>query len=169
MSKIKAIGVICVILVSGFMLNNFWIIPQPEQTINRNPAYSSTIVVNVPIKIIVEPVNDSNVKGWSEHCIVVTNPKDIAVNIGVRVTYIPYIWDTEKWTPRTERKAILLKDVVVQPRGIVKITIPLKQIGDEEEAFIFCIPVLESMNEWNESDVPAYSSVIVLGEKEDVL
>ena len=82
-----AVGAICLLICSAGALTYAGISPQPlledslnslwfdgaqPQPVNRNPAYSDSVVKNAPIKIALEQNSES--EEWIENTITVTNP-----------------------------------------------------------------------------------------------
>ena len=172
-----AVGAICLLICSVSALTYADISPQllladcfidvghwfdgtQSQPVNRNPAYSDSVVKNTPIEIALEQNSES--EDWVENTLTVTNPREVAVITKIGLNYTPFRWDDGGWTPGKERTAITLDAVVVAPHAAVRFTVPIKPETNAEKGLYQGIPRLISVNEWNKSDVPAYQSVIVL-------
>lgn len=170
-----AAGAICLLICSAGALTYVGISPQPllsdslnslwfdgaqPQPVNRNPAYSDSVVKNAPIRIDLEQNSES--EEWIENTLSVTNPRDVAVTTKIGLNYTPFRWNNGAWSQETERTAITLDDVVVAPHTAVQFTVPIKPETNAEKGLYRGIPQLISVGEWNKSDVPAYQSVIVM-------
>jgi hypothetical protein len=172
-----AVGAICLLICSVGAYTYAGISPQPlladcfidvghwfdgaqPQPVNRNPAYSDSVVKNAPIRIDLEQSSES--EKWIENSITVTNPRDVAVTTKIALNYTPFKWNNGVWSQETERTAITLDDVVVAPHDTVQFTVPVKPETNAEKGLYRGIQRLISVDEWNRSDVPAYKSVIVM-------
>ena len=131
-----------------------------EQPTNHNPAYTDQIVIEPPITVDLE--HDFEEEEWIENTLTVTNPRDVAVITKIALNYIPFIWINGTWTPGEEKAAITIDDVVVAPHAAVQFTVPVKAETNAEKGLYRGIPRLISVDEWNNSYVPAYESVIVM-------
>jgi hypothetical protein len=148
------------LLADCFIDVGHWFDGAQPQPVNRNPAYSDSIVKNAPIKIALKQSSES--EEWIENTVTVTNPRDVAVTTKIGLNYTPFTWDDGTWTQETEKTAITLDDVVVAPHAVVQFTVPVKPETNAEKGLYLGIPRLISVDEWNRSDVPAYESVIVM-------
>jgi hypothetical protein len=141
-------------------LNTLWFDRTQSQPVNRNPAYSDSIVKNAPIRIDLEQSSES--QEWIDSTVTVTNPRDVAVITEVALNYTPFRWNNGAWSEETEKTAIALDDVVVAPHAAVQFTVPVKPETNAEKGLYRGIPRLISVDDWNKSYVPVYKSVIVL-------
>lgn len=169
------VGAICLLICSAGALTYAGISPQllladslnslgfggaQSPPINRNPAYSDSVVKNAPIRIDLEQSSEEH--DWIENTLTVTNPRDVAVITKIGLNYTPFMWGDGAWTQGTEKTAITLDYVVVAPHAAVQFTVPVKPERNAEKGFYQGIPQLISVDEWNKSDVSAYESVIVM-------
>jgi hypothetical protein len=141
-------------------LNSLWFDGAQPQPVNRNPAYTDSVVKNAPIRIDLEQSSEEH--DWIENTVTVTNPRDVAVITKIGLNYTPFKWDDGTWTQETEKTAITLDDVVVAPHAAVQFTVPVKPEKNAEKGLYRGIPRLIWVDEWNKSDVPAYESVVVI-------
>jgi hypothetical protein len=131
-----------------------------EQPTNHNPAYTGQFLEEPPITIDLEYDSEEE-QEWIENILTVTNLRDVAVTTKIALNYIPFIWSNGAWNPGEAITAITIDDIAVAPHAAVQFTVPVFAPRTTEKGMYRAIPVLISVDDWNQS-VPAYKSVIVV-------